>query len=184
MKDRFDEKNPLRAFFFQSLHDSFHSELGIDDAEDVENYLANMLTGFVHEDSLYDIRNAAGQRVESVAEMIAEGDIRLNASSFEREREVHQHIGDFLLFWSGLFPEFLPYLKGSTSRDILIDVVEQGKMSYGVAASFEYPPYDAEAKTLGKLSERFTEYQFGLRRVRSSFEGFAQHSDWTHGFRA
>lgn len=179
-----DDKHPLRAYFTDVLHDSLVDRLGFDEGADVEDYLVNMLTKFMHEDGIYDIRNAAGLRVESVAEMIAEGDVRLNADSFAREREVHRHIGDFLLFWSGLFPEFLPQLKSSTSRDVLLDVVEQGKLSYSVAGSFEHPPYEEEAQTFKKLSCHFTQYQLGLRLVRSSFEGFAHHSDWTDGFRA
>jgi hypothetical protein len=176
--------HPLRMFFVDALHESLNHRLGIDEGEDVKEYLVSMLLRFLHNDAIYDIRNAQGRRIESVTEMAAEGDVRLNADSFQREREVHKHIGDFLLFWSGLYPEFLQYLKAPTSKDAIVNVVEQGRFSYHVASTFEYPPFEQEAETFKKLSENFVEYQYGLRLVRTSFEGFAQRNDWADGFRA
>jgi len=164
------DDHPLRAFFLESLERSLRVDLGIDNDADVRNYLATMLVRFMHKDGIFDIRNAQGRRVESVAEMVAEGDIRMNADSFEREREVHKHIGDFLLFWSGLYPEFLQFLKAPSSRDAIVNVVEQGKTSYQIAGSFEYAPHEKEAETFKKLSAHFVEYQFGLRLVRASFD--------------
>ena len=184
MNREISDDHPLRAFLGDALHESLNHRLGIDEGDDVRDYLVQMLVRFLHHDSIFDIRNALGRRVESVTEMVAEGDIRLNADSFEREREVHQHIGDFLLFWSGVFPEFLQFIKAPTSRDVVLDVVEQGRFSYHVASTFEYPPHQLEAQTLKKLSARFVEYQYGLRLVRASFDGFAGSADWADGFRA
>ena len=179
-----DRDHPLRAFFVDALDESLNHRLGIEEGEDVKEYLVGMLMRFLNNDGIYDIRNSQGRRVESVTEMVAEGDVRLNADSFDREREVHKHIGDFLLFWSGVFPEFLQYMKAPTSRDTILNVVEQGRFSYHVASTFEHPPFQEEAETFKKLSARFVEYQYGLRLVRSSFEGFAQRTDWADGFRA
>jgi hypothetical protein len=184
MNREISDDHPLKAFLSGALDESLHNRLGIDDGDDVKQYLLGMLVRFLHDDAIYDIRNAQGRRVESVSEMVAEGDVRLNADSFEREREVHKHIGDFLLFWSGVFPEFLQQLKGPTSRDAILNVVEQGRFSYHVASTFEYAPYQQEAETFKKLSAHFVEYQYGLRLVRSSFETFGGSSDWTEGFRA
>jgi len=184
MNREIGDHHPLRDFFVDAIDESLNRRLGIDDGEDVKEYLVQMLINFIHNDGIYDIRNAQGRRVETIAEMLVEGDVRLNADSFDREREVHKHIGDFLLFWSGVYPEFLQYLKAPTSKDAVLDVVEQGRFSYHVASTFEHPPYAQEAETFRKLSSRFVEYQIGLRLVRSSFEGFAQRSDWAGGFRA
>lgn len=184
MNREISDHHPLRAYLADALHESFNHRLGFAEGEDVMDYLVRMLIRFLHNDGIYDIRNAQGRRVESVTEMVAEGDVRLNADSFEREREVHRHIGDFLLFWSGVFPEFLHCLKAPSSRDVLLDVVEQGRFSYHVASTFEHPPHEHEAETFKKLSTHFVEYQYGLRLVRASFEGFAGHPDWADGFRA
>ncbi len=184
MKSELGGEHPLRAYFDDALHESLETRMGLNDGQDVHEYLVAMLIRFLHNDGIYDIRNAHGRRVESVAEMVVEGDVRLNADSFDREREVHKHIGDFLLFWSGVFPEFLQFLKSPTQKDAMVDVVEQGRFSYHVVSTFEHPPYREEAETFKKLSARFVEYQYGLRLVRSSFDGFAQQVDWADGFRA
>ena|SRR5579862_1789208 len=184
MNHEISDNHPLRNFFADALDDSLNRRLGLEEGADVRDYLVEMLIRFLHNDGIYDIRNAQGRRVESVAEMAAEGDVRLNADSFDRERTVHQHIGDFLLFWSGVFPEFLQYLKAPTSKDLILNVVEQGRFSYHVASTFEHSPYEQEAETFRKLSEKFVEYQYGLRLVRASFEGFVQRTDWADGFRA
>lgn len=178
------DSHPLRAFFADAVDESLNRRLGIGDGDDVLEYLVSMLVRFMHNDAIFDIRNAQGRRVASVAEMLAEGDVRLNADSFEREREVHKHVGDFLLFWSGVFPEFLTILKAPAGKDAIVDVVEQGRYSYHVASTFEYAPHEVEARTLSKLSAHFVEYQLGLRLVRSSFDGFAGRADWADGFRA
>ena len=44
----------------------------------------------------------------------------------DREREVHQHIGDFTLFMAGLFPEYLRRLKTTGliyHKDFLVDSI-------------------------------------------------------------
>ena len=78
--------NSIRRFFADALHDSL-AKMGLKE-EKVEEYLAEMMVRFLHQDGLYGIRDAQGRRVESVADMVAEGDVRLNANSFDREREV------------------------------------------------------------------------------------------------
>lgn len=182
MKREVDGQHPIRGYFSVALHESFHS-LGLRETDDVEGYLVRMLVEFLHRDGIYNIRDAAGRPVESVVEMVAEGDVRLNADSFEREREVHKHVGDFLLFWSGMFPEFLQHLRAPSAKDALLDCTKQGQLSYYVASTFEHAPYTDEAPTLRKLSEDFEAYQRGLNRVRAAFEGFSS-GGWSEGFEA
>ncbi len=172
---------PIESYFTNEIHSAL-TKVGLSE-QDVEAYLGHLLVDFLHRDHIYAIRDAAGHRLENVVDMIAEGDIRLNATSFDRERQVHKHIGDFLLFWSGVFPEFLRTIKRPGGSDALIDVVRQGQMSYYMASTFEHDPYGVEAPTLRKLSNDFEGYQQGLLLVRASFEGFTAH-DWTEGFSA
>ncbi|AIE85570.1 hypothetical protein [Fimbriimonas ginsengisoli] len=166
-----DRGHPIRAYFAETLHDSL-ARLGLDQSE-VERYLAEMLVRFIHQDGIYSIRDAYGARVESVAEMVAEGDVRLKADSFAREREVHRHIGDFLLFWSGVFPEFLPRMKSPTGMDALLDPIRQGQFSYYVASTFDHGDYAEDAPVFRRLSQEFEGYRIGLSLVRDRFEGFA-----------
>lgn len=164
-------EQPLRNYFSETIHEALTKELGLETATDVENYLGDMLLRFLHLDRIYGLRDAYGQRVETVAEMVVEADPRLKAGSFDREREVHKHIGDFLLFWSGVFPEFLRHLRSPASGDVLLDPLRQGQLSYYVASTFDYDPYTAEAVIFRKLSVDFERYSYGLRTVRKHFGG-------------
>jgi hypothetical protein len=167
MKRDISQDHPLRQFFTETLHDSLSGRLALPGAVELESYLTTMLIDFLNFDGIYAIRNAEGKRVESVVEMLAEGDVRQNASSFEREREVHRHIGDFLLFWSGLFPEYL----GRASN--AVDAIKQGQFSYYVVSTFEHEPFGQEAGTFRKLSVHFDDVREGLSQVRTHLRGLS-----------
>src|SRR5262249_62094620 len=77
---------------------------------EVSAYVANLLIDFVHVDRLYQVRNSRGKRLEEVGEMLVESNPALDARSFEREREVRKHIGDYTLFLTGMFPEYVATL--------------------------------------------------------------------------
>jgi hypothetical protein len=160
--------HPIRQYFAEALHESL-SGIGLIEGE-VESYLAEMMVRFLHRDGLYEIRDAFGHRLESVADMVVEGDVRLNANSFDREREVHRHIGDFLLFWAGIYPEFLKNLKAPTGKDALLDPVRQGRYSYHLVSTFVHGDYAREAPVFRKLSNDFEAYLYGLRLVRDRFD--------------
>ena len=176
-----NHEHPLFQFFRESLHATME-DVGLGNDVEVELYLASMLESFVHRDEIFAIRDADGRRIESVAEMMVEGDIRLNADSFAREREVHRHIGDCVLFWSGIFPQYLQHLKRPGRKHSLVDLVAQGRESYHIVSTFEHDPYGKEAPTFRKLSERFDQYQRGLLLIRASMEGLG--NPWSHGFDA
>lgn len=182
MKGKPAEDHPIRHYFAEALHDSLSVKLGLRH-EDVEIYLCQMLVEFLHHDGIYGVRDATGRRVESVVEMLIEGDVRLNADSFDREREVHRHIGDFLLFWSGIFPEFLKAMKSPSGKDALLNPIEQGRFSYHVASTFDHGDYAKEAPVFRKLSAEFDTYIYGLSLVRASFRGISG-SGWRDGFSA
>jgi hypothetical protein len=183
MTRKVSDNHPVKTYFVGALHESFHNRLGLAETEEVEAYLTEMLIRFLHCDGIFAIRDSAGRQIESVMEMVAEGDVRQNADSFDREREVHRHVGDFLLFWSGLFPEFLRELKAPTRPDLVLDVTQQGKYSYHVVSTFEHDPYGDEAALFRKLSEEFEAFQMGLSFVRASFEGYKRQG-WSDGFQA
>lgn len=174
------QDHPIWSYFQEALSQSLHGKLGLPEASDVDHYLVDLLVNFLHRDGIYSVKDHFGRRVQTIAEMVAEGDVRLNADSFTREREVHRHIGDFLLFWSGLFPESLKEFQRPGTPDAFVDVAQQGKLSYHLVSTFEYPPFDDEAPTFRKLSEDFEAYQEGLRLVRASFN----ESGWSTGFSA
>ncbi len=163
------ETHPLRRLFGQLVERTFYTQVGLPDPRLV-TYVSNLLADFVHMDNVFRIRDGRGRRLEEVADMLAESDVRLGASSFIREREVHKHIGDFTLFWTGVYPEGLRYLRSTMRRDHLIDYVRQGKKSYYIASTFDFGDYRADAPVLRRLSEMFECCVHGLHLVRGEWE--------------
>jgi hypothetical protein len=163
--------HPLRDLFSAVVERSFEREVGVRDTE-LTRYVSDVLVDFTHRDSLYRIRNERGLPIEQVAEMLVEGDVALNATSFLREREVHKHIGDFTLFWTGVYPEMLKSLRRQDRCDHLIDYVQQGRASYRIASTFDYGEYAAQAPVLRRLAERFEVCRLALRQVRQELQTY------------
>lgn len=164
--------HPLTRLFASLTEENFAEHLGWPDTE-VIGYLTDVLTDFVHVDQVYKIRNAQGGRVEEVAEMLAEGDLLHRAESVDREREVYRHIGDYTLFMTGIFPEFLRHLKTFKvviSPDALLDYIQVGKRSYRIVSEFTYGPYGESAPLFRKLSENFELCVYGLGYVRADLD--------------
>ena len=138
---------------------------------EIVGYVANLLIDFVHVDQLYRIRNSRGKRLEDVGEMLVESNPALEARSFEREREVRKHIGDYTLFLTGMFPEFVAALPRRGLRlDSMIDYVKAGKESYRIVAAFDQFEYRRVAPLFRRLSEQFEYCVYGLNRVKSDLE--------------
>lgn len=155
----FRQEHEIRDMFADVLRSAIERYVGRAD-EQIETYLTDLLVEFMHRDRLYSLRNAEGRRIKTVSEMLAEGDVTRNADSFEREREVHKHVGDFLLFCGGMFPEMLAAQA--------VDIDGQGKESYYIASTFSHAPHEAEAALCARLSAEFPAYRFGLKVVRDT----------------
>lgn len=167
--------HPLRKLFHALVERKFNLALAPTDPRMIQ-YLSNLLTDFVHMDNIYRLRDVRGRQLKQVAEMLVEGDVLLNAPSFVREREVHRHIGDFTLFWTGVFPEALRSMRGSTRKDHIVDYVAQGKKSYYIASTFNYGEYAETARVLRELSELFEFCVYGLSLVRQEWERMGEAS--------
>lgn len=162
-------EHPLRELFYSMVTRAFHERLGVPHGE-ISAYLANMLTDFAHCDNLYRVHNAQGLALSEVAEMLMEADMSANAPSFEHERTVHKHIGDFTLFWTGIYPEALKQLRAPSRADHLIDYVRQGKQSYYIVSTFQYGPFSRDAGLFRQLSEEFELCMYGLSLVRREWQ--------------
>jgi hypothetical protein len=182
---RIPRHHPLRQLFQQLVRRRLaHATQSHDEA--VAEYVSGILTDFTHVDNVYRIRNARGMRVEDVAEMLVEANPLLNASSFVREREVRKHVGDFTLFFTGLFPEAvasLPRLR-PLSRDTFVDYVAAGKKSYEIVAAFNVFEYADEAPLFRQLSDRFEQCVFALNMVKRDLEELQEpaYRDLQRGF--
>jgi hypothetical protein len=163
--------HPIRELFAGFVERAFQVQLGLNDPQ-MNRYLAGVLVEFTHHDSIYRLRSPRGERLEAVAEMLVEGDVTLNATSFEREREVHKHIGDFTLFWTGVYPEMLRCFRAASKADHLLDYVEQGRQSYRIASTFQHGAYADEAPVLRQLADQFETCMYGLNLVRRELDNY------------
>lgn len=155
--------HPLHRLFRGLTEHAFMTELGIGDPRLV-GYVSELLVRFVPTEGVYRVRDAEGRPVKEVAAMLQEAE---RAGSDERRRECLRHVGDFTLFWTGVFPEALRGRAARDSGDDLIDYQRQGKRSYYLASTFAA---DEESPLLRRLSAEFELCAFGLSRVRKEWE--------------
>lgn len=165
-------QHPLRQLFGALTERSFTERLGWPDLN-VTSYVSNLLVDFTHTDNLYKIHTSKDQPVDTVVDLLFESEVMLDAQSFERERDVHRHIGDFTLFMAGLFPEYLRRLKTGGliyHKDFLVDYMKTGKRSYGIVAEFGDHGAEIDPPLFRKLSDNFELCVTGLGFVRSDLD--------------
>jgi len=160
--------HPLQQLFLELVKLHFANELGLRDP-DLSNYVANMLTDFCEVENLFKVRNLNGRPLEDVGEMLLEADPVFGpAPSFDRERQVRKHIGDYTLFFSGMFPESINRFRLRRQRlENFIDFMKAGKESYYIVSKFEQFEYAKVAPLFAKLSDNFEQCVFGLNMVKN-----------------
>ena len=161
----------LRVFFRGLVFPGF-SALGITDREIVV-YIVDMLARFARTDQLYRIRDARGQRLEGIAEMLIEAGRGWGDQQdyvFDRELEVRRHIGDYALFTSGLFRAWVE------GRGLLDYYLEQGRAAYRGAGELAQMAMVPQAGLLGALGEGFEHLAGGLDYVRKVYMRPEAHS--------
>ena len=166
------EDHPLRTLFKKALESGFRENPP--ERSGVEDYIEEqILCEFIHADHLYKIKDAGGKNLEDIADMLTEGDIRLNAHSFSREFQVHKHIGDYTLFMLGMFPMALSSKKGKEfilgsivvpGSSLSEHYVIQGQRSYQLASAF------SQQELFMELSANFLLYRNVLELVRIYLE--------------
>lgn len=162
------ESHPLRQFFNELVTDHFENSLGMHDA-DVTQYVASMLADFCEVEELYRIRTAEGRPLSDVGEMLLESNpIYGEAPSFDRERQVRKHIGDYTLFFSGMFPESINHFRLRRQRvENFVDFIKAGKESYYIVSKFDIWEYAKAAPLFAKLADKFEECVYGLNQVKN-----------------
>jgi hypothetical protein len=158
------ESHPLHRLFRGLTEYAFMNELGIGDPPLVQ-YVAGLLASFVPSQSLWRLRDARGRPLVEVTAMLAEAEA---AGDADRKRECHRHVGDFTLFWTGVYPEALNHLRRTSSVDALINYQEQGKRSYYVASRLSAGSFNSSV--FRQLSDQFELCAFGLSCVRRQWE--------------
>ncbi len=162
--------HPLRRMFAGITEHAFLTTLGVADPPLID-YVSLLLSRFVHTDAVTRLRDADGRRLTELVGMLVEAE-KLPADGATR-REYHRHIGDFALFWTGLFPESVNRTQAAPCRDHVVNFTSVGKRSYYIASTFDADKFRDEAPVLRRLSEQFELCAFGLREVRREWEELA-----------
>ncbi|MFO0961085.1 MAG: hypothetical protein U0800_27200, partial [Isosphaeraceae bacterium] len=165
------EDHPLHRLFRGLTETTFLDELGIGDPHLV-GYVSGLLARFVAASGVWAIRDAHGRQVRAVSAMVAEAE---SSADPERRRECHRHVGDFTLYFTGVFPEALGSIIGRDGADRLIDFQEQGKRSYRLAGTAKAD--DDQSGILLRLSDQFELCAFGLSKVRQGLERLDRRPD-------
>lgn len=165
------EEHPLQQLFLELVGRHYAQEIGIRDPE-VVNYVAQLMAEFCDVEQLLKIRNADGKPLQDVGEMLVESDpVYGPAPSFDRERQVRKHIGDYTLFYAGMFPESINHYRLRRQRvENFVDWVKAGKESYYIVSKFEDFEYAKVAPLFSKLSASFEQCVYGLNLVKNELE--------------
>lgn len=152
---------PLRKFFLKLTRQTF-GDLGLSDPE-VVNYLADVLAEFAHADRLYQLRSAAGTRLDGIVDILTAWHTQDHPSHpLVRQRALRQYVGDYTLFMSGLFR------KTVEQRGILDLYLNQGRQSYWKVSELDLAMYNTGFLLFQELSKKFEYYSGALDYMRKT----------------
>ncbi len=165
------EKHPLQQLFLEMVGRHYAHEIGIRDPKIVD-YVASLLAEFCDVEQLFKIRNTAGLPLTDVGEMLMESNpVYGPAPSFDRERQVRKHIGDYTLFFTGMFPESINHFRLRKNRlENFVDWMKAGKESYYIVSKFEHFEYEKVGPLFASLSDHFEQCVYGLNQVKNELQ--------------
>lgn len=165
------ESHPLRQLFQELVGRHYAEEIGIRDPQ-VVGYVAHLLAEFCETDQLFKIHDATDRPLADVGEMLLESDpVYGPAASFDRERQVRKHIGDYALFFAGMFPESINHFRLRRHRlENFVEWMKAGKESYYIVSKFEHFEYAKVAPLFAHLSREFEACVYGLNMVKNDLQ--------------
>ena len=163
----------LQHFFSGIAEQTFQVQLGVADPIMVD-YLSDLLMRFLRTESLQRMRSPRGRPLLDLTDLLSEASQRIGVA----RRQIHQHIGDLTLFWTGLFPESLRDKGEDKPTDRFIEYCHQGKRAYLVASSIEIDDdVEVSSEVLERLGQQFDLCAYGLREVRREWENRGNEDD-------
>src|SRR5208282_6131258 len=173
------ESHPLQELFQDLVGRHYAEEIGIRDPQIVA-YVSHLLAEFCEVDQLFKVHDASNRPLADVGEMLIEADpVYGPAPSFDRERQVRKHIGDYTLFLSGMFPESINHYRLRRQRlENFIDFIKAGKESYYIVSKFDQFEYANLAPLFAKLAREFESCVYGLNLVKGDLEEMQHPITW------
>lgn len=164
--DSQERRDRLDLYFAGLAEHTFQSQLGVVDPPLID-YLSGLLSRFVRPEKSQRLRSVTGQPLLEITEMVDEATKRLG----DAKHEIHRYIGDFALFWAGVFPEALRRSSRHGDHDQFTDYCAHGKRAYQIASRLDFSEEDGTTQEIfERLSEEFELCAYGLREVRREWE--------------
>ncbi|HEY1463427.1 MAG TPA: hypothetical protein VGF44_08425 [Terriglobales bacterium] len=161
----------LEQFFLELVGRRYAEQIGIRDPH-VVNYVASLLADFCDARQLFKICSSTGKPISDVGQMLIESNpVYGPAPSFDRERAVRKHIGDYTLFFTGMFPESINHSRLRRNRlENYVEWMKTGKESYYIVSKFEFFEYAKVAPLFATLSQNFEQCVHGLNMVKNDLQ--------------
>jgi hypothetical protein len=154
----------LRKFFNWTTRRTFR-DLGIQNNE-VVYYIIDFLTFFARTENLYRLKNVFGQPLKTVVDILLEANLQRGGKSearLEREREMRRHVGDYTLFMTGLFREYVE------AHSFLDFYLREGRGAYQDVFELDQILYRPKSLLYHDLSRNFEFYSGALTYMRKTF---------------
>ena len=161
-RDRIDTVS-IRSYFSNLVDLSFF-DLGKERDRDAAEYLTEMLTEFARSESLYKLTDDAGRKVSTIVDMLIESR-KVPPDNSGYQREVRKYMGDFSLFMSGIFRDYVN--RGS----YLSYYMNEGMKSYSVVSILDLERGDGNPIMFSKLAREFEFYSGALDYMRKVYFG-------------
>lgn len=153
----------IQSFFRNLVHMCF-IDLGKEKDRDAAKYLTEMLTEFARTESLYKLSDSEGNRIHTIVEMLLESK-KTPVEDNDYEREVRKYVGDFTLFMSGIFRDYV------NSGSYLQYYLNEGMKSYFLVSRLDLEMGKGNPIMFSKLSREFEFYSGALDYMRKVYFG-------------
>jgi len=161
-RDKIDTVS-IRSYFSNLVNLSFF-DLGKEKDRDAAEYLTEMLTEFARSESLYKLTDDAGKKVSTIVDMLIESR-KVPTENSGYQREVRKYMGDFSLFMSGIFRDYVN--RGS----YLSYYMNEGMKSYSVVSILDLERGEGNPIMFSKLAREFEFYSGALDYMRKVYFG-------------
>lgn len=153
--------------FFRGLTEyAFHARLGVVDPPLVD-YVALLLVRFLRHDAL--VTPPVGEGATEVASLL----VAARDHAPDEALAEYRHVGDYTLFWSGLYPEAVERLRKPGRADQFVDFRAAGKQAYWLASTLEPDDAAEERLLFERLSRDYDLCVEGLGEVRRAWSDAA-----------
>ena len=136
----------------------------------VVSYIANLLSLFISKDRAYRVARGDQYTHSYITDMIQEA----QSADSQRQFLIYSHIGNYSLFLTGMFPQYIEYRHKYRRRPVNIQFyIDFAKTYYELASEHALArEYDLEEVFL-RLSMMFEVYKDALNHLSKEYLGFS-----------